>query len=947
MKTSRVYQAFISYSHAADGNLAPALQSALQRFAKPWYRLRAIRLFRDKTSLSLTPELWPSIERALLESEYFILLASPAAAASNWVKQEISAWLEKDPGARRLLIVLTEGEVVWNRETRDFDWAGTDALPTLLSGRFQNEPLYSDLRWVKRKDQASLRHGNFSAEVAEISATLRGIPKDDLVGEDVHEHRRVKILAWSAIVLLLALTVSAVTFAVTAVRQSNISIARQLAAQSQMVRSQTPNEPERAVLLAIESQRRSASLEGDQALRLSLSLLARRIAVLSSSGQANAARFSLSGGLFAAAYGDGKARLWETRGWRELRSFDHTGAVLNVAIDESRGRVATSGMDGRACVWETTGRRLFCVSHAAPLSFLSFGHGGRLLLTATADLPLTPTRDFCARVWDAESGKELAALCHEKALVGAAFVGSDGPVVTASKDGTLLMWEQHAFRELHRFRSGPPLTTMAVSEGGKLLAAATWDQAFVWDVASRKLLRQFPADWPQDLAFVTLPSQIPGNSRPSEFLLSANASLTAQVWELGRPTAHSVELPSPVSRIAANPRYPYFATGTDNGLTCLWSGMFMPRLAARMTDGQTFGVTSLSFSPDGERLVTAKDNGFVAVWPGRETSNPEIQQTQPIDTLQFLSGGDTLLTAGGKDVVLWNWHQDPPARYRAFPQPDDITAAAASPDGLVVATASVNGPVSLWGSTPMKRLPVSATVRSLAFSPDGRLLAAGCENGMALVWLVAAGAQTAQLAHTRPVGEVAFSSSGRFLATATRFEPARLWRLDALREGPKLLGSGEVYTLSFSPDGRYLAGGLRHSAAIWEVPSGKQTASFPADIVTRVAFSSDGGHLAVVTDDQSYGRPISLAQIWDLHTHKEAVRIEDEQLVKDVRFAPDGKHLAVTSYGGSLRLVSWRTQVLIDQACGRLARNLTPAEWGRYLPGESYRTTCPNLPPGR
>ena len=49
------YKAFLSYSHAADGKLAPALQSALQRFARPWYQLRAMRVFRDKTSLAATP----------------------------------------------------------------------------------------------------------------------------------------------------------------------------------------------------------------------------------------------------------------------------------------------------------------------------------------------------------------------------------------------------------------------------------------------------------------------------------------------------------------------------------------------------------------------------------------------------------------------------------------------------------------------------------------------------------------------------------------------------------------------------------------------------------------------------------------------------------------------------------------------------------------------------
>jgi len=42
--TTRTYtfKAFISYSHAADGKLAPSLQHALHSFARPFYRLRAI-----------------------------------------------------------------------------------------------------------------------------------------------------------------------------------------------------------------------------------------------------------------------------------------------------------------------------------------------------------------------------------------------------------------------------------------------------------------------------------------------------------------------------------------------------------------------------------------------------------------------------------------------------------------------------------------------------------------------------------------------------------------------------------------------------------------------------------------------------------------------------------------------------------------------------------------
>ena len=91
---TRAYDAFVSYSHAADGRLAPALQRGLQSLAKPWYRRRALRVFRDQTSLSASPELWSAIEEALSQARYFVLLASPEAAASRWVDQEVRWWRE-------------------------------------------------------------------------------------------------------------------------------------------------------------------------------------------------------------------------------------------------------------------------------------------------------------------------------------------------------------------------------------------------------------------------------------------------------------------------------------------------------------------------------------------------------------------------------------------------------------------------------------------------------------------------------------------------------------------------------------------------------------------------------------------------------------------------------------------------------------------------------------
>ena len=122
-RASVTYDAFISYSHAKDKPIATALQSVVQKLGKPWYRRRALRVFRDDTSLSATPHLWPSIERALSQSRFLILLASPDAAASRWVGQEITYWLD-DNSADTVLIALTEGELEWDQATGDFRWSG-------------------------------------------------------------------------------------------------------------------------------------------------------------------------------------------------------------------------------------------------------------------------------------------------------------------------------------------------------------------------------------------------------------------------------------------------------------------------------------------------------------------------------------------------------------------------------------------------------------------------------------------------------------------------------------------------------------------------------------------------------------------------------------------------------------------------------------------------------
>jgi tetratricopeptide (TPR) repeat protein len=221
-----LYDAFISYSHAADGRLAPELRSGLQRFATPWrlFRLtnpvRSLRIFQDTASLSANPELWPTIERALVASKWFVLLGSPDAAASPWVGKEVKFWCQhKSP--MHLLIVQTAGEISWDGAPKDFDWTKTNAVPQVLSGAFREEPRWVDARFARTEKQVTLRDPRFRDLVAEIAAPLRGLPKDDLIGEDIRQHRRLNFWRNTGVAFLTALLIVATWAAVIAIQKRN------------------------------------------------------------------------------------------------------------------------------------------------------------------------------------------------------------------------------------------------------------------------------------------------------------------------------------------------------------------------------------------------------------------------------------------------------------------------------------------------------------------------------------------------------------------------------------------------------------------------------------------------------------------------------------------------------------------------------------------------------
>jgi tetratricopeptide (TPR) repeat protein len=113
------YAAFISYSHR-DQRWAAWLQREIERYRVPSRlvgrqgahgpvpeRLRPV--FRDREELAASAELSESIEKALSQSRFLVVVCSPAAARSRWVNAEILQF-KRLHGEQRILCLVVDGD---------------------------------------------------------------------------------------------------------------------------------------------------------------------------------------------------------------------------------------------------------------------------------------------------------------------------------------------------------------------------------------------------------------------------------------------------------------------------------------------------------------------------------------------------------------------------------------------------------------------------------------------------------------------------------------------------------------------------------------------------------------------------------------------------------------------------------------------------------------------
>ncbi|MGC1528691.1 MAG: WD40 repeat domain-containing protein [Phormidesmis sp.] len=315
------------------------------------------------------------------------------------------------------------------------------------------------------------------------------------------------------------------------------------------------------------------------------------------------------------------------------------------------------------------------------------------------------------------------------------------------------------------------------------------------------------------LVLDALPSRIPISTLPFETV-----------------DTHSAIVLSVSATTNAQTDTPLVASGSYDSTVHLWTGE-REDVRSLQHNGR---VDDLTFTADGQQLVTGSGAGDITLWSvddgsleataktnagrvlslavdgSRDGSSQTIAASTSLGALQIWSLADV----GGLKFLWTLVDQGPRVNAIAFHPTDDAVLVSGDQDGLI----------HIWN---VERRQIVRTldngagwVVSLAISSDGRYIASGGYDQKIRIWDLASGNLQRVLAgHDLAVSGIAFSPDDRLLASSSYDESIKTWDWADGKELCTLRGhAGFVYSVAFADGGSTLvSGGYDGTVRTWDL----------------------------------------------------------------------------------------------------------------------------------